>query len=718
MRRAVHQSLGSLSTYRFGVDPYDSTKLGLGAQIFQYTGAGNEDKWAGPIPVSLARPMEQSIAIASSYPWAMQWQNNTAGEIDWIFLADIATAAATRRINAYVFNRRTGTFSWRGFVTVTFPGTSEAKIVRGLRMSYDLHTAGTVAVSGTAVTGTSTTWLADKACIGNRIGFGSTDPSLISTWYEIGAMASDTGITLSSSAGTIGGGTPYVIEDLRCIVLLTSVTTSNGGIYVMKGLNVDAFSTIGGTVPAAVATDSLRASYFLKDAATGTHLVGLGMGLPAKTSFTSQMCYSLDAIANQTVFKNNVRAALTVASGASTDAFQFKTGAGGAVVGTPTQLNNGRIATAAHGPASGVEALYFTTSTRIYCAPTSGITTASTTWLSGGYVMTENPPGSVNTFAAGGAMQSIEFSTGLDKFIVGTANSSRSYVSQFRTDGGQMDRLFGATTLQIDQVVADASTTPIATAAAAYAIWSEGGLVYLVTHGTSAITNRLYAVPMGADWEYAVTTGARLVFPITTLINGRKLASAFAAEVQVLGVNGGSGKNLGLNTEPWRMYYRTSGMNDNSGSWTLLDSSGLVNAAVTTQVQLMIEFRTIGTLNLPARICNYGVVYDDNGMSDYWMGSSNIGTDLVSKIFGFYFSVAYGATVPRLTCELYDAVTGSSLGSDDSTTQAWTWAKSTNNGGAWVAYNTTDRANDNTYVRVTPISLADNIKVRAVLREY
>lgn len=74
--------------------------------------------------------------------------------------------------------------------------------------------------------------------------------------------------------------------------------------------------------------------------------------------------------------------------------------------------------------------------------------------------------------------------------------------------------------------------------------------------------------------------------------------------------------------------------------------------------------------------------------------------------------------MPRLKCELFDAESGSSLGSDDTTTAAWTWTKSTNAGGAWGAMNQTDRANADTYIRVTPTSLADNIKVRAVITEY
>lgn len=716
MRRASSLKLGSLSSYRYGIDAYDSTKLGLGKLMVQVAGSG-EAGYAGPCPIGLARPMEQSTAIASQFPWAMQWQNNTAGEIDWIFLADLATAAATRRLNAYTFNRRTGVFTWKGFVTVTYPGTSEAKTVRAQRMTYHKHTAGTVSVSGTAVTGTSTTWLTDKACVGNRIGFGSTDPTQISTWYEISAMASDTGITLASSAGTIAGGTAYVIEDLRCIQLLTSVTTSLGGIYVIKGLSFDRFDSVGGTVPAGATTDNIRASYFLKDAATGTHTVGFGMGLQASTSFTSQMSFSLDTLANPVVFKYNVRGALTLTAGADTSMFQFKTGSGGAVTGTPTQLNNGRLGTITSGPGSGAESLYFTTASRVYGAPISGIANGSTTWLSGGGVMTEVPPGGVNTFAATAGISAVEVADSIDKLVVMTNATGRNYVTQFRTDNGQLDRLFGVNTLQIDQSTADGSTTPIPSqTGGAYSVWTEAGMMYIATAGTTAIINRLYAVPIGADWEYAATTGCRLVLPAISLTDADKLAAFYAQEVQVLG--GATGKNLGLNTEPFRMYYRTSGISDDSGSWTLLDSTGIAAVASGTQVQIMFEFRTIGTLSIPARICTAGVLYDDKGMSEYWQGSSNIGTSLASKQFGFRHAVAYGTTVPRLKVELFDAESGSSLGSDDTTTAAWTWEKSTNAGSSWGAMNMTDRANADTYVRVTPTSLADNIKVKAVLREY
>lgn len=719
MRRASILKLGSLPKYEYGQETYDPTKLGLGGLMIQNNGGTNETNYAGPIPVALARPMEQSTAIASAFPWAMRWQNNVAGEIDWIFLADNTTAAATRRINAYTFNRRTSLFTWKGFVTVTYPNGATAVTIRGQRMTYDLYNTGTVAVAGTAVTGTGTAWLTNKACVGNRIGFGSTDPTQITQWYEISAMASDTGITLLSTAGTIAAGTPYVIEDLRCIQLHTNATTTNGGVFVVKGLNFYQFSNVGGTVPAATTVDGIRAAYWLKDAATITHLVGFGCGLEPKTTNTSQMLYSLDTLTNPIVFKTNVRAALTLTAGVDTTAFQLKTGSGGVITGAPSQLNNGRLATMASGPFSGISALYFTTASRVYAAPVSGITSGSTTWLSGGGVMTEVPPGGVNSFAASGAMSALEYSDAIDKMIIVTGPTQRNYITQFRTDNGQLDRLWGVNTLQLDQSTADSTITPVASQSGGqYSVWSEGGLAYLCVIGTTAPINRLYAVPFGADWEYAGTVSdkPRIVFPAMTLTNAAKLVSAYGSEVQVLG--GANSKNLGLNTEPWRMYYRTTGITDDSGAWTLLDSSGLATATVTSQIQLMAEFRTIGTLMLPARLCSVGVIYDDASMSDYWQGSTNIGTNLVSKQFGFRQSVAYGSAVPRLRITLFDAESGATLGTDDSTTQAWTWAKSTNAGGAWGAYNTTDRANADTYVRITPTSLADNIKVRAELTEY
>jgi hypothetical protein len=716
--RSVITNFGGLSTYRYGVDSYDSTKLGLGPLIYQRTGVGNEDKFIGPAAISVARPMEQSTAIPGVFPWAMRWQNDVDGEIDWIFLADNAAAAATRRIVAYTYNRRLSEWTWKGFILITFPSATNY-IIRGMRMTYDLEYTGTIEVSGTTVTGTSTLFSTNKVCVGNRIGFGSTDPTEITTWYQISGVGSDTGITLSASAGTISSGTSYVIEDLRCVLANTNATTTNGGLFVIKGLSFDAFSTFGTAIPAATTVDNIRASYWLADASTVTNTVSLGLGIAPKTSPTSQFVYVLDTIANPIVFKYNIRANLTVASGKSTDAFVYKTGAGGALTGAASQLNNGRLATAGHGTHSGIETLYFTTTTRVYAAPTSGITTGSTTWLSSGSIMTEVPPGGASTFSAGGVMQSIEYIGAIDKFVICSSTSpTRSYITEYRTDASQLDRIFGCDIKQIDQSGADSSTAPIPSmSGASYSSWGEGGLCYLCTTGITAILNRMYAVPFGADWEYTGITNSRAITPEITLTDCEKFVAIIASQVQVLGTGGSSGHNLGLNTEPFRIYYRTSGISDDSGSWTLLDSSGLFTDTGTSTIQLMFEFKTIGTLNLPARICNAAVLYKDSSTDDEWLGSQ-IASDVPSATFGFYFKAAYGSVVPRLRFTVKDSDSGSILYTDDSITQDGTWEKSTDGGSNWVSYNTTDRGNATTYVRIQPSSIASGVKAIASLRTY
>lgn len=716
--RAAQIEFGALDHYHLGLDTYDPDKLGLGPLMYQNSGVSPTDNWAGPLPNMVQRPMEASTAIAFAFPWAMRWSETATDQKDWVFQADIATAAATRRLGMWETNRLTGAQSYKGFLIVTFPGTSEAKTIRGLRMSYETYSTGTVGVSGTAVTGTTTAWLTNRCCVGNRIGFGSTDPKAITTWYEISAMASDTGITLATTAGTITAGTAYVIEDLRAYMLVTSVTTNLGGLYVVKGLNPSHFTGPGGTVPAATTVDNIKACYFLKDAASGTALAGFGMGLTDSVGKTSpRYLYLLHTLANPLMLKFDVYAALTVASGASTSAFVIGTGAGGVLTGAPSQNNNGRIANTAHGPGAGIDCIYFTTATRIYrTVQLSTIGSGSTTWIADN--MTEVPPGGTATFPLNGSLNSIEYSAVIDKFVVMSsgATSARSYVTQYRTDGGQMDRLLFADFKQQDQGTADSTSTPFPSQLASpFTAWIEGGLLYLSRFGTTAILNQMYTVALGADWEYIAISGARIVLPRIATPDAKGYLRVFVNAVQVLG--GATGKNLGMTPEAYRVQFRTSGITDNSGGWTALDDTlELSGVAGATHIQFRLEFRMSNTM-IPARILAAGVLYQDTGMSDHWQGSTNIGTDIVNKNFGFRHAVPYGGTVPSLTCELFDAESGASLGSDTSVTQAWTWLKSTNGGSTWGAYNSTDRANATTYLNITPLALADGISVRAVIRE-
>ena len=86
--------------------------------------------------------------------------------------------------------------------------------------------------------------------------------------------------------------------------------------------------------------------------------------------------------------------------------------------------------------------------------------------------------------------------------------------------------------------------------------------------------------------------------------------------------------------------------------------------------------------------------------------------------FVWRFATAFGGTVPTLRVRLYNAITNDLLVDAYTTsTNNGTWEKSTNSGGVWGTYDTTDKGNETTYIRYTPASLGDTIKVRAVLTQ-
>lgn len=80
------------------------------------------------------------------------------------------------------------------------------------------YTTGTVAVAGTAVTGTGTLWVTNNIAPGDFITFRGTAPEThpYVQWYEIQAVGGETGITLTAAVteggGTIGAGASYTIR--------------------------------------------------------------------------------------------------------------------------------------------------------------------------------------------------------------------------------------------------------------------------------------------------------------------------------------------------------------------------------------------------------------------------------------------------------------------------------------------------------------------------
>ncbi len=710
---SIEQLVTSPSTLNYlSTNAYDHTKWNLGRGLVYNDGLTESEKYVTP-DFQVFRPMEESVPFAVSQIEAY----NLNSDVCYVFGVEaLTTAVATRRVHLWELNRKTGVKGWKGFITMTL-ATSTAHTVRDFKVDIKNESTGTVAVSGTAVTGTGTLFVDNKVAIGARIGFGSTNPGQITQWFRVTARGSNTGLTLNTSAGTIAGGTPYVIQEFRPIYTATNATTTNGGVHYGKGVTIEDFTPGGTTIPLAVSTDDQKAMYWIKDAATVVNVGAAGaVKDTSDESPTNLTLYVLNTASagNYNVFKYNLRAPLTVAAGASVSAFLLST-ANQAVVGSVSQNANLALATTTHGSGSGVPSLYFVTSTRVYRAAVSNITSGNPTWQSDSIV--EMPPGGTNTQPLTNALVTITHVSAIDRFVIGSNHTGGlySYVTRYVASTDPFDKTFGRDYKLFDHSTRDADCPLFFNNNSTTCTYTDAGgsRVFAVKQGTTIALNQIYVMSFGADWDYASVSQGRLISPEIPTPNALKYSKVVADHIDFLGSS-----LLGKPTEAIRLLARTSNIaTDETSGWISVpsngDISGLVGAA---SIQFAIEFRTIGETCLPSRILGINLSYEDNTTDSHF--ALSVGkSSLALKEFAFWFKQAFVSTVPALRISLYNADTGGLLVTDTTTASAnGEWEKTTD-GSTWTAYNTTDRGNSTTWIRYTPTSLADNVKVQAYLTQ-
>ncbi len=719
-RISVEQLVTTPSTLNYlSESAYDHTKWNLGKGLIYNPGVTAIEKYIAP-QFKVIRPMEESTAFAALYVFVV----NFSSTYEYVFgLENSAAAAATRRVHMWTVNKKNGAASWNGFITMTYL-TATAHTARDFKIDRKLETTGTVAVSGTGVTGTSTLFATNKVAIGARIGFGSTDPSQITTWYRISVRTSDTALTLATSAGTISSGTAYVIEEYRPVVLNTNATTTNGGIHYGKGITPEDFTSGGTTIAVAVSTDDQKAMYWIKDASTQTNIVGAGMALDfASATATSLTAYVLDLVSagNYKFYTYNIRTALTVGTGASTSAWLLATG-NNPFTGTGSQNANLSIATASHGTGSGTKCLYMVTTSRIYRVPVTQITTTSTTVFSSpSDNIIEVPTGGTSTYAVTAGLSTIEYVSDIDAFIVGTthATSNFSYVTQYVASGNQFQNIWGRDYKYLEQSAKDNGHPSIFSNQINVMGFMDSGssnLIYAVKQGTTISTNHIYVMAFGADRNYAATSAGYLISPQITTSNVNKYYRAFANHLGQLGTG-----TLAKPTEPFDLYVRTTNItSDATSGWNLVDESNDISSyAGASSIQFKIQFRTIGESCLPSRVFGINLSFEDTTTDSHYALSVEK-SSVSSKIFAWWFQTAFGGTVPTLRVTLYNADTGGVLLTDTNEpitgSQYGTFEKTTD-GSSWSAYNDSDRANSTTWIRYTPTSLSDNVKVAAYITQ-
>ena len=462
-------------------------------------------------------------------------------------------------------------------------------------------------------------------------------------------------------------------------------------------------------------------------AGTGTHTVhsstrsvisGIALDDDGRSA-TNHDLYTVNATlstANATIVKYNLRAALTVgaltggpASGTSVSAFVHKTGTV-ATTGTHQLVNGVRVFTVSHGSASGVKSLYMVTSTRIYRCSVANLTNASTSWLVD--AMLEVPPGGTVTFSSLSNMAQVDYSSTIDRlFVTNASNRFGLYVTPYVTGGSQFEKYIGSNLNRLKLTTTPSGASDGLFPQATLTIWTEDGWMFAIPSSTTTGLNWLYVFPFGADAYYESTTRQSVITPKLATPNATKLNHVYLDHMEYAGDYG-----LGFPVESYKLWYRTSGIDDNSGAWTDLGvGADLTSASVGNYIQFKIAFDIMGEICVPTRIYSICVTFEDSSQDSHYQPSLTK-SSASSRIFAWKQVTAWGTNIPNLQIRLYNADTGFLVLDDTVTASAsGTWQYSTN-GSTWNSWSASADTVGN-YIRYTATSLPNNITVKALLTQ-
>jgi hypothetical protein len=690
-------------------ETYDPNVTMLGSLFRQYTGANSIDKYIS----SDSSVMVNIPETTAGTPFHMPHVVKRTEDIYWIFTAPFA-AAATRNVALFEYDTRESSVTYKGFITI--PGTTIAgnKTARALRGFVYTHSTGTVSTNGSSTTlvGSGTGFQSERIAAGARIGFGSTDPFQITEWYEISSITNDTTLILDREAN-ISNETPYVIEEIRVLLACSNATLNNGGPHLVKGLNYNTFAVNGVTIIDNPTTDNIRASYLLVDDITTTSMrTTNGLASDEQESNTEHIVYllNLDTTTTVTCHKLNIRAALSVSTGRSADAWQFKTGSQ-TITGTVSILNNGRLFSVNHLSATGEKSVWFASTTRIFRAAVSNITPNNASWISD--FMTEVPVGSTTTHNITNTMNQVDYSSSVDRLIVPTgAQRFGIYVGQYTTGndipfeymvGGFQNRVKLSTT---------PSTFPnFPFQAAICTVWTESGYMFIIPSVTTTGLNWLYIFPFSIEGYYSNVTNQRIITPKLSTPNAKRLYRVYVNHEKSIG-----GPTERFPTDSFNVYYRTNGIDDNTGNWTVLPENGdMTGVAPGSAIQFMLELNILKTYN-PTKIYSVCCIYEDNSQ-DIRYQPSLTKSSAANNRFAWKQVLPWGGNIPNLQLQLYNAANEFLVLDDDTENSLYgTWEYSDDDGNTWKSWNSSADSIGN-FIRYTATTLPNNITVRVLLSQ-
>ena len=625
---------------------YNPNKLNLGPLIRKYTGEKHYDNFVGPkkvyhIPLDYIGNWTDLIRVFEyndDFNYVLVYYSSSAGQIRQLYL--------------FKHFKKIDEFLYVGRLDLNLSPTSNMTVYGGPLAELYYHNNGTVSVSGTSVTGVNTSWVSDRIAVGARIGFGSTEARFITTWYDITAINSNTSITINASAGTINSNTPYVIEELRIMASSRQTVSpfNQAGLYVAKGLHFGLFRiNLGNSIPMATTVDNQRAVYRLTHPTTPPN--DMYIGSDEKYTNTTHFVYGNNYIASRTnrFYKFNVRASLTdLVAGTSTIAALAMT----AIVSTQNSQTYflSRVHTPKSGPYANRNIMITVDSAWNYIVDVDKIkNNATDIYLDKMKFMRQGGENYAILESRTTPDQNC-YDNNLDLYFA-TVNR-QSFLYRFE---GLIN--IGITDKYSSNIAGSSHESPI------YKfplngdynyVWnlpiyqnSDEGLHYFNVH-LQGRKNSVLIWPQYAEACIAELTKNRLVLPKLSTMNATLYKKVYVQNSLNL-----YDEAYGIRPDPYKIYVRTMGIDDDSGKWTLIENNDMSAVQPSDNIQFMFEFKIMKKIMVFARLYSLSLSYETDEYLPKELTFSLQDTDLNNNIIGFKQKFLF-ESLNYLAIEIYD----------------------------------------------------------------
>jgi hypothetical protein len=567
---------------------YDPSYVNLGYLMYRYSGANKYDNYVSPLR------LEHIFNGANYY-------NNTFNflfkvirytkNLDYLFTTNNSN---TQNIQYMIYNRKENKFYQGGVVNIFFRGTTNMYIYDA-DINVESSTDGYVTVSGNTVTGTNTKFNSSGFSVGSRIGFGSTNPETITEWYEVASIISDTSLTLTETLSKIyPPNSPYIIEEV--IMLSANYWNTNpynlGGVYITKGMNFT-FMKHNNTVPFATTVDRIRATYRIINPGTNLIINGWSLAALPKTSNNEHIFYVLIEQGNtMRIACFNAKAPLTLTAGESTSAFKYITKSYDCI----NTADGLRMFCLPFGPGRNKYSIYFRSGGATVLQRIDLDDIKQDADLFGqdhGYV---RPIANAYRGFNQVNISNARYIPNLEQMLFSaTLNTVMPYDTNYPYHYNE----FGEVTYEnSDYRMPSKDTVSHLRESSNFNI--SDGLWYYVAN-----SYKLGVFPGEADWRFASRNNARIITHSIDTSHITKFNKLLVHHPEVLGSH-----DLGSMPEPFRVYFRTEGISDDSGNWCLLnDSFDMSFITPKDNIQFMFEFRVLGRASVPNRIYGLSISY-------------------------------------------------------------------------------------------------------------